>query len=105
MHGERPLAPLGGPTQFATGPVPQLLREEALVGPAARVAQPDPGEVEDFMDEDAGEFGGVGDEIGVEGDAPLTEEGSGVHGTAWIGKSTSDFEADGTSVDRRKTAN
>jgi hypothetical protein len=57
------------------------------------------------MDENAGELGGMGDEIGVEGDAPFAEEGSGVHGTAWIGKSASDFEADGTSVDRRETAN
>src|ERR1019366_1695827 len=76
---ERPLAPLRGPAQLAAGPGPHFLAEQRFVRPAARVAQPQPREMEDFMDEDAGELLGVGGEFRVECDASFADKRAGVY--------------------------
>src|ERR1035441_9396225 len=99
---ERPLAPLRGPAQFAAGPAPHFLAEQRFVGPAARVAQPQPHEVENLMDEDAVELLRVGGQLRVERDASFTDERAGVHTAAAVCERAADFQPDRFAVHGRE---
>src|ERR1035438_9930502 len=94
---KRPLAPLRGPAQFAAGPAPHFLAQQRFIRPAARVAQPQPHEMENFMHEDAGELLGVGGQFRVECDTPFAEERAGVDRAAASGL----YPASRSSVKRR----
>jgi hypothetical protein len=56
-----------------------------FVRPAPLVAQAQPNEMEDLMDEDAGEFFGVGGQISIERDASFPDERAGMNRTPAIG--------------------
>src|SRR5580658_8297671 len=97
-RGEGLLTPLRRPAQFAAGAAPHFVAEQRFVRPAARVAQPQPNEMEDFMDEDAGELLRVGGEVRVECDAAFADECAGVDRTVAVGDFAADFEANGASL-------
>ncbi len=59
---------MAGPAEFAFGVVGEFVFEELFPGGAARVAEADPDEVEEFVGEDAGALGGLAAKAGVEMD-------------------------------------
>jgi len=84
-------SPLGGPAQFAPGPGEEFCGEQPLPGTAAAIAGAEPHEVEEFVDEDAREFGACA----VERDAALAQERSGMNRAASVPQAGSSFDADG----------
>lgn len=96
--GEGALAPFRGPAELATGFVAELGGEEALPATAPGVSGTQPDEVEDLVDQNAGEFGARA----VESDATFAKEGAGVDGSAPVGESGGGVDVDGVSVEGRQ---
>lgn len=73
------LPPLSRPAEFSIGPRLVLLGQEAFPSPPPGVRQANPGEVKEFVNEDAPEFPRVSPERGIEHKPPLTDERGGMN--------------------------
>jgi len=88
-------APLGAPAEFSPGAGFDFGAEEVFVTVPQRIAQAQPDEVGEFVDEDAGELG----DCAIEGDAPFAEKGSRVNGAATIAQAAGMLDADGCALE------
>lgn len=75
LRFQRLLAPLRAPAKFSARALRQLGRDEFFEAVPHRVAEPQPDEMGQLVDKDAGEFG----VRAVERDTPFAQEGSGVY--------------------------
>ena len=76
-----------------------LGHQQILKLPTQRVARAQPDKVEQLMDEDPGEFGSRA----IEPDAPLAQEGPGMHRTMTVTKAFRRLDAHGQTGERRQT--
>ena len=79
-RSERGFAPFRGPTQLAARVGGQFCIDQILIRPAARIAQSQPHEMEQFVNENSRELLAAA----VQQDAARTEKGSGVNRAAQI---------------------
>jgi hypothetical protein len=80
--GEHPLAKFGRPAEFPSSMGGEFAANHLFIRCACLIAQPDPGEVKDLMQEDAHKFIRMMAQFAFEHDRALTDEGSGVNGLA-----------------------
>jgi hypothetical protein len=78
-------SPFGGPAELARDAGGDLRFEQRLPGAAARVAQPHPHEVEDFVDKDTGPFGRLAAQRRIQHQPPLARVAGGMNGLARTG--------------------
>ncbi|HMC58660.1 MAG TPA: hypothetical protein VKJ01_05675, partial [Candidatus Solibacter sp.] len=93
------LAPFGRPSQFPACAGAPFGSQHALPGPAGRVAEAEPDEVGQFVNENAREFlAGA-----IERDAAFAEEGAAMDGASGIAKTARVLDADGVPEKLRQT--
>ena len=92
------LAPFGAPSEFARTGACQFGLQHAFPAPTGLIRQPDPGEVENLVDQDAFEFAALGEDLGVEQNAAARNIRRGQVGA----EGTANFDADRTSSEGRQ---
>ena len=92
------LAPFGAPSEFARTGACQFGLQHAFPAPTGLVRKADPGEMEDLMDQDALELAALGEDLGIEQNAAARNIRCG----QMRAEGAANFDADGTSGERRK---